>query len=260
MRLIMTSSKVSSFPIRGGQNRYKLMAQNLARSVYYWLCYVYNSSNSDVLLESSVRFPLVEYLERREGIVVSLEKKIDGYSHRAVDFYFEKTENYTDKSGKLSQKVIASFYIEIKFVSIDTGDASVRQKIYDDLNRLRHYAKDDVFCYFIMCGPTSYFETAFRKVSVKSERGSLRQNGEAKSKASKRTIYNDWFSFNIKKPDKLIHVHHKLHSSYSKRFDKAYLEGELRARDFSTTLIQLFPIDNPLDSYQSVGIWQVKEF
>ncbi len=258
MKSTMTSTMASILPIRGGQNRYKSMAQNIARSIYYWFCYINNSSNSDVLLESSVRFPLVEYLERREGMKVFLEKRIDGYSHRAIDFYFEKTSFVNDSSGNMTNKIEVSFYAEIKFVSLDTGDSLIRQKVFNDLVRLRHYASDNVFCYFIMCGPTPFFETSFKKVSVKTERGNLRQSGKTNTKAPKRTVYNDWFSFNINKPDKSISVHRKPHSGYSARFDKDYQDGVLRSHDFSTTLIQLFPENNQYDSPQSVGIWQIK--
>ena len=46
----------------------------LANAIYYWLNYQHSISRSDILLESSVRYPLVEFVERQLQIEVKLEK------------------------------------------------------------------------------------------------------------------------------------------------------------------------------------------
>lgn len=246
---------------KGGRYQYRTLAQNLARSIYYWLCYVKNSTDSNVLLESSVRFPLVEYLERREGITsVCLEKKIKGYSHRAFDFYFEKRDKTTDKvTGKTKEITRARFYVEIKFVSIDTGDATIRQRVFDDLSRLRYYAKKDTFCYFIMCGPTVMFRTSFQSVAPKVERGEFPQYKIGEEPTLYTSVYNDWFSFSISEPEKSIDITDIKHRKYSKHFDKDYKKGKLKSLSFISRLIQIFPNGNDVESPQSVGIWQISE-
>ena len=243
---------------KGGHNRYKGMAQNLARSIFHWLCYVKNSTNSNVLLESSVRFPLVEYLERREGIkTVNLEKDIEGYSHRAFDFYFENTYEEEDQKTKKVREKTDRFYLEIKFVSIDTGDGTIRQKVFNDLSRLRYFAGEDSYCFFIMCGPTKFFETSFRSVLKKVERGKIPTYKNKDVSVQNNSIFNKWFSFDIKKPHKSIDIGDVEHLVYSNRFNTEYNDGPLESMSFKSTLIQLFPNGNDSLSPESVGIWQI---
>ncbi len=96
--------------------------QKLARSIYYWLNYVETVSKSQLLLESSVRYPLAEYIERQVRAIVSLEVPHPLFSGHNLDFVYKKDKNQRN--------------IELKYLHEYSNDTNERQRIFNDLIRL----------------------------------------------------------------------------------------------------------------------------
>lgn len=109
--------------------------QMLARSIYHWLNYVETVSKSQLLLESSVRYPLAEYIERQVLAEVFLEQAHPQFDGHLIDFVYIKDKHQRN--------------IELKFLHEYSNNTNERQRIFNDLIRLA-VLKDKG--YFILCG------------------------------------------------------------------------------------------------------------
>ncbi len=109
--------------------------QLLARSIFHWLNYVETVSKSQLLLESSVRYPLAEYIERQVQAEVTLEEPHPRFDGHFLDFVYKKNKRLRN--------------IELKFLHEYSNDTNERQRIFNDLIRLS-VLKDKG--YFILCG------------------------------------------------------------------------------------------------------------
>lgn len=66
------------------------LIQQLASAIHHRLSYVSLCTNSNLLAESSVRYPFVEFLERKYGATVQLEKQHDVFSNRHCNSCYRK--------------------------------------------------------------------------------------------------------------------------------------------------------------------------
>lgn len=146
----------------------------LAQSIFYWLNYNNTVSKTYILLESSVRFPLAECLERRIGAKVELEVDHLLYSGLKVDF------RYT-----LNNK---SHYIELKFLHDYSNSTQEQKRYFDDLVRLAILGGNN---YFILCGSREYLENRIKRYlpAVKSP------DEIQKPRTPKDTVYPHWLNF-----------------------------------------------------------------
>lgn len=109
--------------------------QQLAQSIYHWLNYVDTVSKSQLLLESSVRYPLAEYIERQVQAKVSLEDPHPRFDGHFLDFVYKKNKSLRN--------------IELKFLHEFSNDTNERQRIFNDLIRLAVLKAKG---FFILCG------------------------------------------------------------------------------------------------------------
>ena len=146
----------------------------LAQSIFYWLNYNSTVTKSNLLLESSVRFPLVECLERRIGAKVELEADHRYFEGLKVDF------RYT-----LSSK---EHYIELKFLHDYSNNPQERKRYFDDLVRLALLGDEN---FFILCGNREYLENRIKQYlpPITSKEDIL------KERTPKETMFPKWFSF-----------------------------------------------------------------
>ena len=147
----------------------------LAQSIFYWLNYNSTVTKSNLLLESSVRFPLVECLERRIGAIVELEADHEVFDGLKVDF------RYT-----LSNK---DHYIELKFLHDYSNNPQERKRYFDDLVRLALLGDEN---FFILCGNWEYLENRVKQFlpSVTSPKDMQ------KERRPQETVFPKWLSFN----------------------------------------------------------------
>lgn len=136
--------------------------QQLARSIYYWLNYHSSVSNSDTLLESAVRFPLVEFIERRCGESVKLECSHPDFDRLRIDFSYtvsEKTRN-----------------VELKFLHDYSNRNDEFKRFFDDLVRLA--LLDGCINYFIICGGWDLYHKKILKELKPVVKGKIPAEGE----------------------------------------------------------------------------------
>ena len=208
----------------------------IAQSIFYWLNYNKTVSKSNLLLESSVRFPLVECLERRLGALVKLEADHDKYEGLKIDFRY-------NLYGK-------NHYIELKFLHDYSNNSQEQKRYFDDLVRLAVLEGDN---YFILCGSRKYLENRIKQYlpDVKDPRDMLKER-----KAS-ATIYPEWFMF--KDIDTIQHFSPANYWSYVG--SKKHEGDEDRKipdtlKEIETKLIA--KQDDESKGSQVVYIWQVK--
>lgn len=127
----------------------------LGSAVKSWLDYWYAvSDTSNLLAESSIRFPITSYLERTKHITnVELECQHSIFTSRRIDIKWETSD------GRCS-------LMEIKFVRKNSDSTEEMQRIFNDLLRLSLINDGETDKYFMLCGPFSTFEYVFKIRSI----------------------------------------------------------------------------------------------
>lgn len=133
----------------------------LAKSIFYWLNYHSSVSSSDVLLESAVRFPLAEFIERRLQAPVELETRHPDFDRLRVDFCYE----YNGEKRN----------IELKFLHDYSDREAEFKRFFDDIVRL---ALLDGTNYFILCGSQSLYHSKILKEQVVFQGKHIPADGE----------------------------------------------------------------------------------
>lgn len=136
----------------------------LAKCIFYWLNYHSSVSCSDVLLESAVRFPLAEFIERRLQVPVELETRHPDYDRLRVDFC------YCVNGLKRN--------IELKFLHDYSDREAEFKRFFDDLVRL---ALLDGTNYFILCGSQSLYHSKILKEQIYFPEKRIPTNWEQRS-------------------------------------------------------------------------------
>ena len=133
----------------------------LAKCIFYWLNYHSSVSNSDVLLESAVRFPLAEFIERRLQVPVVLESRHPDFDRLRVDFC------YSVNGVKRN--------IELKFLHDYSDREAEFKRFFDDIVRL---ALLDGTNYFILCGSQSLYRSKILKEQMTFQEKRIPIDGE----------------------------------------------------------------------------------
>lgn len=221
------------------------LEEGLKSSIFYWMNYFCNVSKSDILLESSIRFPLTEYLERKFNADVTLEVPHPKFKNKFIDFKYVLKEA-KDKSG----------YIELKFLKRGMGSKDVRQRIFDDIIRLA-VLDENVTNYFIICGRRDFFNGRFRRIVRPFERERIPCSKRDGSKMKPFGVYSEWFPFEYSET-KTIDLHSDLNKEYIEEFNNNYNE----MRKIPIKLIETKLVAKTLENkklQQIVHIWRVKK-
>lgn len=228
----------------------------IAEATYHWLCYMHTSSDSNILAESSIRYPFVECLERKGYNNIHLEAFHPELGNRRMDVFCGNVTKDTYR-GILDDETV--LYAEFKFVKSYTRDTNEQQRIFNDIMRL--YAlkskSPDTNCYFIICGDTLTFNSCFKYIrETKSSKMLLK--GMAKNDKGKRNkptgVYADFFSFNEDDGPKKFT---KSNPRY-KKFCEDYHYNKIKQNaSIKTRLISIFPHENHLQSPVTLAIWEV---
>lgn len=147
--------------------------ENLAQSIYYWLNYNNTVSKSSILIESSVRYPLAECIERRIGTKVDLEVDHKVFDGLKVDFYYKYHKEH---------------YIELKYLHDYSNNAHERKRYFDDLIRLATLEGEN---YFILCGSREYLENRIKRFlpPIKNPKDM------SEKREAKETDFPKWLAF-----------------------------------------------------------------
>lgn len=143
----------------------------IAEIIYYWLNYHNTVSKSNVLIESSIRYPLTEYLERRLGTEVYLEEPHPIFSGLHYDFKY--------KCGNIQRN------IELKYLHDYSNRSAEFKRYFDDLVRLA--VLKGINC-FVLCGERNLFENKIKKEYTpitKVDKGIIPVEGECDKRFTK---------------------------------------------------------------------------
>lgn len=228
----------------------------IAETTYHWLCYMHTSSDTNILAESSIRYPFVECLERMGYNNIHLEALHPEFENRKMDVFCGNVERDTKKGIPGDTAVL---YAEFKFVKSYTRDKKEQQRIFNDIMRL--YAlkskSPNTHCYFIICGDTTTFNSCFRCIrDAKSSQlllaGMTNNNKEKKNKPA--GVYADLFSFN---ENVSLKKFTKTKSKY-KEFCEEYHYNKIKQNaSIKTRLVSIFPQEDFLQSPETLAIWEI---
>lgn len=227
----------------------------VAESTYHWLCYVHNSTDTNVLAESSIRYPFVECLERLGYDNIHLEALHPEFSNRRMDVFCGNVTAETN-TGIINDKLI--FYAEFKFVKSYTRDKSERQRIFNDIMRL--YAikvrSHHSHCYFIICGDTVTFNDCFMKI---------RNAADTKSTIVETTIaeyhecdatgpYAELFPFSQDEGPKDFRIDDDLYNKFCTDYNYNNIEKDSKIK---TRLVAFFSHNECFKSPQTLAVWEI---
>ena len=113
------------------------------------------------MLESAIRFPLAEFIERRCKVLVDLEAHHPDFDRLRMDFSYllEKQKRH----------------IEVKFLHDYSNREAEFKRFFDDLVRL---ALLDGINYFILCGPRELYHDKSLKKRRQIEKNKIPQDGD----------------------------------------------------------------------------------
>lgn len=134
--------------------------QQLAKCIYYWLNYHSSVSRTDTLLESAIRFPLSEFIERRYKAAVDLECSHPHYPSLRLDFCYTISKRRS---------------VEVKFLHDYTDREDEFKRFFDDLVRLALI--EDSINYFILCGSRDLFQNKILKEMMQIEKDNIPFDG-----------------------------------------------------------------------------------
>ena len=161
---------------------------NVARAVHYEISYLNHVSKSDVISESSFKYPAVEWLERKgNGEIVLFEKAHPVFLSRKYDIRWG-TES-------------SPCYMEMKYVKKDTASKTEQQRYFNDLMRLAHIQllNQDARVFFLACGEIENWTPCFQYLGLKAPAGDVplepyQEGGKTETKEVEG-VYSQWFSF-----------------------------------------------------------------
>ena len=149
----------------------------LSQAVFLRLSYFQAISYANILAESSIRYPVAEYLERRlfcDRMVLEFSNPI--FKKRRCDLYVEK--GAADKA-----------IFEFKYVRDNTSYEF--QDYFDDILRLHYLHLIGIQSLFVVCGDALNFNNQFRSIKKRSK-----LLGNKKSRPSGK--FSQVLSFSIK--------------------------------------------------------------
>lgn len=256
----------------------EFIPDQLGEAIFSWLNYMSYTADSNVLAESSVRYPLAEYIERKLHKKVLLEFKHpvvpqpDKGHPRMIDFVFSKNDETINETIGDNR-----IYMELKYLNSRYQNSNEQQRVFNDIVRLALVSTPTNECYFILCGPTDDFETYIKgeasiqinnnKPTYQVSLGKGCKNSGRRKK--KPTVYSKWFGFKndgkwkiIKKPKTQTNL-----KKYFNDFDREYnYNGAQKISSpitipntISTKLVYLMPdkTRSIIKKSMTVAIWQV---
>ncbi len=159
----------------------------LIHSVTYYLSYQDKIGRSFMVDESSLKYPVADYLTSLETPLANIQLE---FSHpdlwkRQIDLITTDQPN-----RKLKQKIESAY--EFKISRQNTKYEYEQKRIFNDLMRLHLIGKSNgSSCYFIIAGTHSNFIQYFRSIV------SIRPINNSKDLPEPEGFYTEWFKFKL---------------------------------------------------------------
>jgi hypothetical protein len=164
-------------------------------AVHHWLSYTANISRCDLLAESSLRFPICEYLERHS----KEDDKCD------IEVPFSVLSDKRRKIDVVWNEGDVLNCLELKFVSENTSERSEKQRIFNDLCRLyialqtqttaKLNSPERRHCYFAICGDSNLFISKFQQCKEDPPIFGVDLLRQTNDKTKATGDVDNWFSF-----------------------------------------------------------------
>ncbi len=158
---------------------------SLIHSVSYLLCYQDKIGRDFMITESSIKFPVADYLTGIGTPLVQIELE---YPHpelenKRIDLVT------TDKETHLSDcKIVNAF--EFKIVKTETKYKAEKQRIFNDLMRMYLMnVRQNVTSYFMIVGKYNDYMSCFRNITDFPAKNKTQEIPDADG------FYTEWFSF-----------------------------------------------------------------
>ena len=204
-------------------------------SVHHWLNYMQQVSRIDLVAESSIVYPTMEYLERNTNAE-------NCYMERAYDEFSDsefKNKKYVDLMWSGKKNV---FLMEFKYVGASTKELKERQRYFNDIVRLSIALKTiktlekkiedcdaevkETKCYFLVCGKGDLYEEQILNRQRKMEFDYMNKGRGRRPKINSE--FNQWIALDNVKNDiyRTIDYNDIEQKDYFCRFIAEYFEGD----------------------------------
>ena len=250
--------------------------QKMMSTIHQWLNYTHQVSRIDLLAESSLRFPIMEYLERNTK---NQECYLENIYNNFIAEKF-KNEKYVDVMWG-DRKM--DFLMELKYVSQSTNFSQEKQRYFDDIVRMALALKflpteqKKRKCFFLVCGKSDLIKNGLRGFSVKDSSKANTLDSKQYEQEQRDTTFNKWLNcedHNTLKSEeyKEIKFQDKEIEKYFSNFIKKYfnLRETIKNKDDLVNLPlykELFPniiytkqvylMEGPEPGGQTLGLWEI---
>ena len=165
----------------------------IVEALHHWLSYINIVAKSNILLESSLRYAICEYIERQMNVECALEVKHPCFYKRSIDFVWnlEKgTIGADTEKVTLLEDSDKCYIMECKYVNKATNSKNERQRIFNDLCRLYYIKKrhPKSHALFLMAGSAELFRDNFQNAKTNEN---INQNILDKNKLNNKPNINE---------------------------------------------------------------------
>lgn len=229
----------------------------LAMTVLDWLNYINRiSKGQDILDESSFKYPITEYLERKKDAFCGLELNHPIFKRKKVDVVWR----YANNSSSIKSEQEWEYFMELKYAS----NTDV-QRIFDDLCRLYYIKKkyNSSRCYFLICGEKELFVTNFQNKIIQSQKSIEQEVEEKEYKGNNQPPYSKWFTLQPSNPTKIIECesNNKYYRSFLTRKKGKYIfynpQDKIDKIRFQTRLLERRTNANSHKEF-CIAIWEIE--
>jgi len=222
---------------------------HLASSVIWWLNYLNAVGRDYVINESSIKYPVAEYLEKSicEKNNIKLEYNHPLLKKRSIDLYY-KNEN-------------EQIAFEFKYINNgSTIKSTEKQRVFNDLLRLHYFLENGGDkAYFLICGKKDEFKNSFMEIPIAIDKS------KPISTKTLSNFYQHWLDFKDDKTEKVIDIKNP-HTDYKVNCDKFYKDYKPKKgktldkiNSIKTKLVFLSQelVDSKIPESLRIGIWEV---
>ncbi|MFA5297582.1 MAG: hypothetical protein WC389_05165 [Lutibacter sp.] len=222
---------------------------HLASSVIWWLNYISAVGRDYIINESSIKYPVAEYLEKSicEKDKIKLEFNHPFLYKRSLDLFYEKDGTKTA--------------FEFKYIKNgSTTKPSEKQRVFNDLLRLHYFLENGGDkAYFLICGKKDEFKHSFMEIPIPDDKS------KPISTKTFSKFYQHWLDFEDDKTEKEIDIKNP-HSDYEGNCDKFYKfykpkKGKVlnKVDCIKTKLVFLSQelVDSKIPENLRIGIWEI---
>ncbi len=239
----------------------------LSKSIQSWLEYHISQNRSYVLSESSIAYPIAEYLNQYRDSV-ELEHILAYFMRRRCDLVFKLKSDVV-------RGIDSPHYFEFKYTQNgSTRDKDEQQRVFDDLMRLNSIDAPAAKKYFLMAGVSTDFYEDFQNYTETdtsestNDISNMAVTTSQKKVEKKKNIYRQMFSFSISRPKKVICVNNELIEPLVEGFKNDYKtccrkKNRGRGKAYDTFIDEIKQIKttlqyiSPKDCLARLAIWEI---